>query len=53
MYADLGEALELAEKRDEAIAAWQEAFDRYCRKEILPLARRVRERLAALRPTQE
>jgi class 3 adenylate cyclase len=50
VYADLGEALELAGKRDEAIAAWQEALGRYERKEIVPLARRVRERMAALEP---
>ena len=31
-------------------AAWQEALDRYERKEIVPLARGVRERLAALEP---
>ena len=32
---------------DNAIAAWQEALDRYERKQIIPLARRVRERLDA------
>jgi hypothetical protein len=40
--------LEAAGRRDEAIAAWQDALDRYERKQIIPLARRVRERLSAL-----
>jgi tetratricopeptide (TPR) repeat protein len=47
-YCDLAEVLEAAGRRDEAIAAWQEALDRYERKGIVPLARRVSERLAAL-----
>ena len=47
---DLGEVLEAAGRRNEAVAAWQEALDRYERKGIVPLARRVRERLAALEP---
>jgi class 3 adenylate cyclase/tetratricopeptide (TPR) repeat protein len=46
-YCDLAEVLEAADKRDEAIEAWREALDRYERKGIIPLARRVRERLAA------
>jgi tetratricopeptide (TPR) repeat protein len=49
-YCDLAEVLEAAGRRDEAIAAWQEALDRYERKGIVPLADRVRERLAALEP---
>ena len=49
-HCDLAEVLETAGRRDEAIAAWREALDRYERKEIIPLARRVRERLAALEP---
>jgi tetratricopeptide (TPR) repeat protein len=49
-FCDLAEVLEAAGRRDDAIAAWQEALDRYERKEIVPLARRVRERLAALQP---
>ena len=49
-YRDLGEVLEAAGRRDEAIATWQEALDRYERKGIVPLARRVRERLATLEP---
>jgi tetratricopeptide (TPR) repeat protein len=50
VYADLGEALELAGKREQAIANWQEALERYDRKEIVPLAARLRERLATLQP---
>ena len=50
-FYDLGEVLEAAGRRDEAIAALREALDRYERKEIIPLARRVRERLAALQET--
>jgi class 3 adenylate cyclase/tetratricopeptide (TPR) repeat protein len=49
---DLAEVLEAAGRRDEAVAAWREALDRYERKEMIPLARRVRERLAAIQPTQ-
>jgi len=50
-YNDLGDVLEAAGRRDEAMAAWQEALDRYERKELIPLARRVRGRLAALQET--
>jgi hypothetical protein len=46
------EVLEAAGRRDDAIDAWREALDRYERKGIIPLARRVRERLAAAQPTQ-
>jgi tetratricopeptide (TPR) repeat protein len=46
--ADLAEVLEAAGRRDDAIAAWREALDCYERKQIIPLARRTRERLAAL-----
>jgi class 3 adenylate cyclase/tetratricopeptide (TPR) repeat protein len=49
-FCDLAEVLEAAGRRDDAIAAWQEALDRYERKEIVPLAGRVRERLAELQP---
>ena len=49
-YADLAEVLEAAGRREDAVAAWQEALERYERKRIVPLARRVRERLAALEP---
>jgi class 3 adenylate cyclase/tetratricopeptide (TPR) repeat protein len=49
-YCDLAEVLETAGRRDEAIAAWNEALERYGRKGVIPLVRRVRERLAALQP---
>jgi tetratricopeptide (TPR) repeat protein len=49
-YCDLAEVLEAAGRREAAIAAWQEALKRYERKGIIPLARAVRERLAALEP---
>jgi hypothetical protein len=44
------EVLEAAGRRKDALAAWQEALDRYDRKGIVPLARGVRERLASLEP---
>jgi class 3 adenylate cyclase len=49
-YGDLAQVLEPAGRRDEAIAAWRNALDCYERKEVLPSAERVRERLAALEP---
>jgi tetratricopeptide (TPR) repeat protein len=49
-YCDLAEVLEAAGRRDEAIGAWRAALDCYERKQIIPLAGRVRERLAALEP---
>ena len=49
-FCDLAEVLETAGRRDEAIAAWNEALERYDRKEVVPLARSVRERLASLQP---
>jgi hypothetical protein len=50
-YCDLAEVLEAAGRLDAAAAAaWHEALDRYERKEVIPLARRVRERLATLEP---
>ena len=49
-FSDLADVLETAGRRDEAIGAWQEALDRYERKGIVPLARHVRERMAALEP---
>ncbi|HKD95948.1 MAG TPA: adenylate/guanylate cyclase domain-containing protein [Gaiellaceae bacterium] len=49
-YCALAEVLGVAGRRDEAIAAWQEALGRYERKGIVPLARSVRERLAELQP---
>jgi len=48
--SDLAEVLEAAGRRKEAIEAWREALDRYERKQVIPVARRVRERLAALEP---
>ena len=50
--SDLGNVLEAAGRRDEATAALREALDCYGRKPIVPLARRTRERLAALQPAQ-
>jgi class 3 adenylate cyclase len=49
-FSILGEVLEAADRREEAMDAWQEALDRYERKQVIPAARRVRERLAALEP---
>jgi len=49
--ADLAEVLEAAGRRDEAVAAWQGALDRYELKPIIPLARFVRQRLAAVKET--
>jgi tetratricopeptide (TPR) repeat protein len=49
-HFDLGEVLEAAGRREEAIDAWQEALSLYERKGVIPLLRRVRERLAALEP---
>ena len=49
-WCDLAEVLEAAGRRDDAIEAWREALDRYERKGNIPLARQVRERLAALEP---
>jgi class 3 adenylate cyclase/tetratricopeptide (TPR) repeat protein len=49
--ADLADVLLAAGRRDEAVAALGDALDRYERKGIIPLARRVRERLAALQET--
>src|SRR5512132_2341945 len=50
-YCDLAHVLEAAGRRDEAIAAWHEALERYERKQIIPLARRVRDRLSSLTET--
>ena len=46
----LAEVLETAGRREDAITAWQQMLDRYEQKGIIPLARRTRERLAALDP---
>ncbi len=45
---DLAQVLAAAERHDEAAAAYRAAFERYERKQNIPLARRTRERLAAL-----
>jgi class 3 adenylate cyclase/tetratricopeptide (TPR) repeat protein len=45
--ADLAEVLLLGGKADEAIAALEQALERYERKENLAMARRTRDRLAA------
>jgi len=50
-HCDLAQVFEAAGRRDEAIEAWRAALERYERKEIVPLARRVRQRLAALEAT--
>jgi len=48
--SDLGEVLEAAGNRTEALAAWREALDCYERKEIVPYARSLRDRIATLQP---
>jgi hypothetical protein len=47
---DLAEVLELAGRRKEAMAALNEALERYERKGASAHARRIRARLAALDP---
>jgi tetratricopeptide (TPR) repeat protein len=47
-FNDLAEVLEAAGRHEEAIAALQDALDRYERKQVIPLARRTSERLTAL-----
>jgi class 3 adenylate cyclase len=47
-YSILAEVLEAAGRREEAIAAWQDALDCYDRKQVIPLARRLRERLGTM-----
>jgi tetratricopeptide (TPR) repeat protein len=49
-YSDLAEVLEAAGRREDAVVAWKEALSLYERKGVISLARRVRERLAALEP---
>jgi class 3 adenylate cyclase/tetratricopeptide (TPR) repeat protein len=49
-YSDLALVLEGDGRREDAVASWHEALDRYQRKGIVPLTRRVRERLAELGP---
>jgi tetratricopeptide (TPR) repeat protein len=50
--SDLAEVFDAAARREEAAAALREALECYERKPVIPLARRTRERLAALQPTQ-
>ena len=45
---DLAEVLEIAGRSDEAGVAYRQALDLYEQKGIAPLARRTRDRLAAL-----
>jgi class 3 adenylate cyclase/tetratricopeptide (TPR) repeat protein len=49
-FVVLAEVLALAGRAGEAAAALREALDRYERKKIVPLVRRVRDRLVALQP---
>lgn len=49
--ANLAEVLETANRRDEAAAVLHQALVEYERKPIVPLAHRVRERIAALQQT--
>jgi class 3 adenylate cyclase/tetratricopeptide (TPR) repeat protein len=49
-YCDFAQVLEAAGRRDEAIGAWRNALDCFERKQVVPHAERVRERLAALEP---
>ena len=49
-FYDLGQVLEAAGRLEEAAAAYEDALDRYEQKGIIPLARRVRQRLAELQP---
>jgi len=46
-YADLAEVLQIGGKDEEAIAALEQALERYERKENLVMAQRMRDRLAA------
>jgi class 3 adenylate cyclase/tetratricopeptide (TPR) repeat protein len=50
--SDLAQVLETAGRHDQAAAAYRQALELYERKGIIPLARRTRERLAALRPAR-
>jgi class 3 adenylate cyclase/tetratricopeptide (TPR) repeat protein len=47
---NLGEVLLAAGRAEEAVDALTQALDRYERKRIIPVARRVRERIATLKP---
>jgi class 3 adenylate cyclase/tetratricopeptide (TPR) repeat protein len=48
--SDLGEVLVAAGRRDEGVAVLEQALDRYERKRIIPVAHRLRERLATMEP---
>ena len=52
-YCDLAEVLKTAGRHEDAITAWREALDRYERKGVILLARRVRERLDAVQAVHE
>jgi tetratricopeptide (TPR) repeat protein len=47
-YSILAEVLEAAGRREDAVSAWQDALDCYDRKQVIPVARRLRERLDAM-----
>ena len=49
---DLAEVLAAGGRRQESVEALSEALDRYDRKQVIPLARRVRERLGTVQQTQ-
>jgi tetratricopeptide (TPR) repeat protein len=51
-YDMLAEVLEAAGRHDEAITAWHEALDCYDRKQVIPVARRLRERLTEVQRTE-
>ncbi len=51
-YDILAEVLEAAGRREEALAAWQDAIDCYDRKQVIPVARRLRERLTEVQRTE-
>ena len=50
--SDLAEVLAAAGRHAEAAATLEQALELYQRKQIVPLARRVRDRLAALQPVE-
>jgi tetratricopeptide (TPR) repeat protein len=47
-YSILAEVLEATGRREEATATWQEALACYDRKQVIPVARRLRKRLSAM-----
>jgi class 3 adenylate cyclase/tetratricopeptide (TPR) repeat protein len=49
-YSILAEVLEASGRRAEALDAWQDALACYDRKQVIPVARRLRERLTSLQP---